>query len=128
MYISWQHYCVCTKPWHILLLICVLHIQMYLQSNLLLAIFSAIMFGFFTAVVSMTCMHDARWAFIRTHWDYITYITVCIYSHFAISHKPWVWQMVGSVHDFFNGASILTWTYQVAMVMWYVVNNKIEVF
>ena len=33
-------------------------------------------------------------------------------SHFAITHKPWVWKMIGSVHDFFLGASMLIWKYQ----------------
>ena len=33
-------------------------------------------------------------------------------SHFAITHKPWVWKLVGSTHDFFNGASMLAWIHQ----------------
>lgn len=34
------------------------------------------------------------------------------FSHFAITHKPWVWKMVGCIHDFFQGASMLAWMYQ----------------
>ena len=34
------------------------------------------------------------------------------YSHFAITHKPWVWKLVGSIHDFFNGASMYAWMHQ----------------
>jgi fatty acid desaturase len=48
--------------------------------------------GLFSALVAMTCTHDA--------------------SHFAITHKPWVWLAVGSVHDFFHGASMIAWLYQ----------------
>jgi fatty acid desaturase len=33
-------------------------------------------------------------------------------SHFAITHKPWVWKLVGATHDFFNGASMLAWIHQ----------------
>ena len=33
-------------------------------------------------------------------------------SHFAITHKPWVWKLVGSTHDFFNGASMYAWMHQ----------------
>ena len=37
---------------------------------------------------------------------------VLSFSHFAVTHKPWVWKLVGSVHDIFQGASILAWIYQ----------------
>ena len=39
-------------------------------------------------------------------------IVLPLCSHFAITHKPWVWKLVGSVHDFFQGASMLAWMYQ----------------
>ncbi len=29
-----------------------------------------------------------------------------------MTHKPWVWKLVGSVHDMYQGASILAWMYQ----------------
>ena len=37
---------------------------------------------------------------------------IYVFSHFAVTHKPWVWKLVGSVHDFYNGASIHVWRYQ----------------
>lgn len=40
-------------------------------------------------------------------------INIVIYcSHFAITHKPWVWKLVGAAHDYYHGASMLAWTYQ----------------
>ena len=35
-------------------------------------------------------------------------------SHFAVTHKPWVWKLVGSVHDFYHGASMYVWIHQVS--------------
>eukprot|EP00731_Ephydatia_muelleri_P000259 Em0001g259a len=48
--------------------------------------------GFFNALIIMTCVHDS--------------------SHFAVTHKPWVWKLVGGIHDFYVGASMYIWTYQ----------------
>lgn len=48
--------------------------------------------GFACALVGLMPMHDS--------------------SHFAITHKPRVWRYLGSLHDFFNGASYLVWEYQ----------------
>ena len=36
-----------------------------------------------------------------------------LHSHFAITHRPWVWKMVGSVHDLVHGTSMFTWHHQV---------------
>ncbi|KXS15116.1 delta-5 fatty acid desaturase [Gonapodya prolifera JEL478] len=33
-------------------------------------------------------------------------------SHFAITNKPWVWKLFGSLHDIVNGTSHLQWLYQ----------------
>jgi fatty acid desaturase len=33
-------------------------------------------------------------------------------SHFAITHKPWVWRLVGLWHDFINGMSQHVWNHQ----------------
>ena len=43
---------------------------------------------------------------------YCIIILFSSFSHFAITHKPWVWTLVGSTHDFFNGASMYTWMHQ----------------
>jgi fatty acid desaturase len=59
---------------------------------LVLGIVMAFGWGLFGALVAMSCTHDA--------------------SHFAITHKPWVWRAVGCVHDFFHGASMYTWINQ----------------
>jgi len=45
-------------------------------------------------------------------------------SHFAVTHKPWVWKMVGSVHDLFHGASMYAWIYQVGYLLVYTVLNS----
>jgi len=45
---------------------------------------------------------------------YQVYILFNVFSpsHFAVTHKPWVWKLVGSVHDFFQGASMYVWIHQ----------------
>ena len=43
-------------------------------------------------------------------WSIYGFFNSC--SHFAITHKPWVWKLVGAAHDFYHGASMLAWTYQ----------------
>ncbi|XP_019850089.1 PREDICTED: acyl-lipid (8-3)-desaturase-like [Amphimedon queenslandica] len=64
----------------------------YFQDSWILGITCSFFWGFFSALVAMTCTHDS--------------------SHFAITHKPWVWKMVGHVHDFYQGCSLHTWIYQ----------------
>ena len=56
---------------------------------------SAAMWGITTALVAMTCTHDS--------------------SHFAITHKPWVWKVVGYLHDSYQGASMFCWIHQHVM-------------
>jgi len=34
------------------------------------------------------------------------------YSHFSITHTPFIWKLFGSCHDFFLGASIYIWHHQ----------------
>ncbi|KAI0242515.1 hypothetical protein L0F63_001285 [Massospora cicadina] len=52
----------------------------------------ALVLGFGCAQVGLHPLHDA--------------------SHFAITHHPLVWKLVGQTHDFLNGASYLVWVYQ----------------
>ena len=33
-------------------------------------------------------------------------------SHCAFTNNPWVWRVMGSLHDYLNGASYLNWIYQ----------------
>jgi acyl-lipid (8-3)-desaturase len=33
-------------------------------------------------------------------------------SHFALTHRPWVWRLLGATHDFVNGASFYNWLHQ----------------
>lgn len=33
-------------------------------------------------------------------------------SHFANTHSPLVWRLLGATHDFLNGSSYLIWLYQ----------------
>eukprot|EP00731_Ephydatia_muelleri_P023135 Em0015g718a len=62
------------------------------QTSLVAVIAFGLGWGFFSALVAMSCTHDA--------------------SHFAVTHKPWVWRLVGSVHDFYHGASMFVWIHQ----------------
>ena len=84
---------------------------MYLHESWILGITASFFWGFFSALVAMTCTHDSRY--------YCSIISINIslsplsLSHFAITHKPWVWKMVGHVHDFYQGCSLHTWIYQV---------------
>lgn len=52
----------------------------------------AIALGFGCAQVGLLPLHDA--------------------SHFAATRSPWAWKILGSLHDFINGASYLSWCYQ----------------
>ncbi|EDO32278.1 predicted protein, partial [Nematostella vectensis] len=53
---------------------------------------TAVVLGWCCALIGMVNLHDA--------------------SHFAITRSPFVWKLVGSVHDFLNGSSLLVWTHQ----------------
>ena len=37
---------------------------------------------------------------------------IYVFSHFSVTHKPWVWKLVGSLHDCYQGGSMLTWAYE----------------
>ncbi|KAJ9064222.1 hypothetical protein DSO57_1032699 [Entomophthora muscae] len=52
----------------------------------------ALVLGFGCALIGLHPLHDA--------------------SHFAITHNPLVWKLLGATHDFFNGTSYLIWVYQ----------------
>ena len=41
------------------------------------------------------------------------FISPYISSHFSITHKPWVWKVLGSSHDFYHGLSFFVWLHQV---------------
>ncbi|KAJ3354788.1 hypothetical protein GGF32_002358 [Allomyces javanicus] len=52
----------------------------------------AAVLGFFCAQIGLHPLHDA--------------------SHCAMTHAPWMWQVLGATHDFLNGCSYVVWTYQ----------------
>ena len=49
---------------------------------------------------------------VRSECSDVTAAFDLLPSHFAITHNPTLWKLIGSVHDFLNGASLLVWTYQ----------------
>ncbi|ORZ32396.1 delta5 fatty acid desaturase [Catenaria anguillulae PL171] len=53
---------------------------------------AAVVLGFFCAQIGLNPLHDA--------------------SHFAVTHSPWVWKLLGATHDYLNGASYVVWIYQ----------------
>lgn len=57
-----------------------------------LQILSAVVMGAACAQIGLNPLHDA--------------------SHFAVTHNPMVWKILGATHDFLNGASYLVWMYQ----------------
>jgi fatty acid desaturase len=65
---------------------------MLFHETVLLGVLMATGWGFFTAMIGMTSFHDA--------------------NHFAITHKPWVWNVVGTFHDFYLGNSMIVWINQ----------------
>ncbi|XP_064391461.1 uncharacterized protein LOC135339316 [Halichondria panicea] len=65
---------------------------MFVYESWTLLLLAAVGWGFFTALVAMTCTHDA--------------------SHFSVTHKPWVWKLVASLLNFSIGGSNIVWTYQ----------------
>lgn len=62
------------------------------QEYTMLCILLSITWGFISALLAMTFTHDA--------------------SHFAITHKPWVWKLFGACHDVYQGASMYMWIHQ----------------
>lgn len=36
----------------------------------------------------------------------------CVHSHFAVTHKPWVWKLLGAVNECMTGISMYVWTHQ----------------
>jgi len=38
-----------------------------------------------------------------------------LYSHFAFTHKPWVWKILGAADDFLVGVSHYIWLHQVTI-------------
>lgn len=85
--------------------------QILVWESWVLLLLAAIGWGVFTALVAMTCTHDARQEVFGQVYPY-THTHTQTRSHFAVTHKPWVWKLVGSVHDIYQGASILAWMYQ----------------
>ena len=84
---------------------------MCFHDNLFLGIPAAMVWGVCSALVAMTCTHDARLVIAALLCGRSgLWFVLC--SHFAITHKPWVWKAVGSLHDFFHGASMYAWIYQ----------------
>ena len=90
-------------------------------------VFGASCYDLFTwlKVIHLGFMHGAYIEYVhngivcRTHflalYSFVLYFHASLFlSHFAITHKPWVWKMVGLLHDFYHGASMLVWTYQVS--------------
>ncbi|KAI9144962.1 delta5 fatty acid desaturase [Paraphysoderma sedebokerense] len=63
-----------------------------IAKNIWLQFFTSIVLGFFCAQIGLNPLHDA--------------------SHFTITHRPWLWKIVGATHDFLNGASYVVWVYQ----------------
>ncbi|CAG8471605.1 11250_t:CDS:10 [Paraglomus occultum] len=64
----------------------------FVSDHILLQVLLAIALGFAAAQVGLNPLHDA--------------------SHFAVTHNPWVWKLLGATHDFLNGSSFLVWEYQ----------------
>ena len=73
--------------------------------------------GFFTAMIGMTSFHDAK--LVATKIFISLAIGIIIFSHFAITHKPWVWNVVGTFHDFYLGNSMIVWINQVSVTLLY---------
>ena len=68
---------------------------MFNHENMLLSLIMTALWGFDVALVSLTFTHDS--------------------SHFAITHKPWIWRLFGVVHDLFIGGSMFLWIHQHTM-------------
>ncbi|XP_031564402.1 acyl-lipid (8-3)-desaturase-like [Actinia tenebrosa] len=65
----------------------------WLANHLLLSCLSAIVMGWFGALIAMTIVHDS--------------------SHFAVTHSPWVWKTLGmGAHNFMLGCSYYVWILQ----------------
>ncbi|KAI9299238.1 delta5 fatty acid desaturase [Neoconidiobolus thromboides FSU 785] len=61
-------------------------------NNIYVSMLFSLSLGFFCAQVGLHPLHDS--------------------SHFAITHNPTIWKVLGLTHDLFNGCSNLVWIYQ----------------
>lgn len=103
--------------------------QVYFYSILWLAIPLSILSGIVLANIGLSLTHDARCAAatlytgVQPHCN-LTKLCMCtcmlaycaspyVCSHFAITHKPWVWKILGAANDFCVGVSQYVWTHQV---------------
>lgn len=89
---SWWMILRCITCLSVLLLTWIAQLTWLRNSSFPLLCVAAAMNGFTSALTAMIVVHDA--------------------SHFAITHKPWVWKTVGSVHDILLGCSMYTWMNQ----------------
>lgn len=64
----------------------------WVKQHLGLQVLLSLVLGFGCALIGLHPLHDG--------------------SHFAITHNPLVWKLLGATHDFFNGSSYLIWVYQ----------------
>ncbi|CAG8462371.1 12566_t:CDS:10 [Ambispora leptoticha] len=64
----------------------------YVVDQTWLQVICAAVMGFSLAQIGLNQLHDG--------------------THFAVTHNPLIWKLLGATHDFFNGASNLVWQYQ----------------
>lgn len=74
------------------LLWCLAVYLVYMEYSILLSVFIAVLSGFCAALNSLVGSHDL--------------------SHFASTHKPWVWNVVGELYSCVHGLSTYVWSYQ----------------
>jgi len=68
------------------------HYFSIVTSSLLVSMLSAIFLGFICAQISFMPVHEG--------------------SHASTTESPFVWRLLGAIHDFVNGASFYTWLHQ----------------
>ena len=90
------HYMMLVRYLAVLTLIAVAYYLQFFDSlvstSAVLSAIAAVGLGFGCAQIGLLPMHDA--------------------SHCSFTHSPFVWRLLGSLHDFLNGASYLNWIYQ----------------
>lgn len=76
------------------------YLQFYyepVRNSLVLSVICSIIMGFGCAQIGLLPMHDA--------------------SHCSFTNKPWVWRLLGSLHDVLNGSSFLAWCYRTLLIL-----------